>query len=88
MPGIDEIWRRITALEGETFTQARGGQFTFEMRPGSLRPNRTNRNLPRSTFEEALRRIPLAGPGQIQDLQGPSYVFAILMDTRVRHGDW
>ena len=34
-------------------------------------------------FAEAL---PLHGPGQLQDLQGPSYLFAILTDPRVATG--
>ena len=34
-------WRRIIGLEGETFTQMRGGDFTFAVVGGSLRLDRT-----------------------------------------------
>jgi hypothetical protein len=39
--------------------------------------------LPRAHFGRAFDRMPLRGPGQLQDLQGPSYLFAILTDARV-----
>jgi hypothetical protein len=39
--------------------------------------------LARTQFQAAYERSPLRGPGQLQDLQGPSYLFAILTDPRV-----
>jgi hypothetical protein len=39
--------------------------------------------LTRTQFQKAYERSPLQGPGQLQDLQGPSYLFAILTDPRV-----
>lgn len=85
---IDVVWARIRAHEGETFRQVRGGEFMYTIASGQLRPDRTNRNLPRSDFERAVALVPLARPGQIQRLQGPSYIFAVLMDERIRGGDW
>ena len=32
--------------------------------------------------------MPVDGPGALQDLRGPSYLFAVLMDERVRMGQW
>jgi hypothetical protein len=49
----------------------------------SLLPSTTNRMLPRSQFEEALKRLPVSGPGELNDLQGPSYLYAILTDHRI-----
>ena len=41
--------------------------------------------LHRSQFEKAYGQGPLTGPGQLNDLvRGPSYVYAILTDPRVR----
>ena len=88
MPNIDTVWHRIVAHECATFTQVRGAQFTYSVSGSSLRPDRTKRILPKSSFEQALRRLPLSGPGAIQDVPGPSYMFAILADPRSRHGDW
>ena len=88
MIGTDEIWARIEANEGEVFHQIRGGEFTYSVKKNYLKPDRTNRNIPKSEFEIALLLVPLEGPSQIQSLQGPSYVFAILMDPRIRQSDW
>jgi hypothetical protein len=32
--------------------------------------------------------VPLTTTAPLQRLQGPSYLYAILMDDRIRHGDW
>lgn len=87
-PDISTVWARIEGRAGETFTQKRGGEFTYDISAGCLIPDRTNRLLPKADFEKALSLVPLKGPGQIQHLQGPSYICAVLMDARIRHGDW
>lgn len=84
MAGFDEVWQRIVMLRGETFYQKMGKPFTYAVSGNSLKPSTTNRRLPRSHFARAFARAPLDGPGQLQDLQGPSYLFAILTDRRVR----
>src|SRR5438105_1922593 len=83
MAGFDEVGQRIAALCGETFYQKSGKPFTYAVAGNSLRPSTTNRQLPRSHFDRAFARAPLDGPGQLQDLQGPSYSFAILTDPRI-----
>ena len=86
MAGFDEVWQRIVTLRGETFYQKRGKPFTYAVSGNSLKPSTTNRQLPRSHFARAFARAPLDGPGQLQDLQGPSYLFAILTDPRITAG--
>ena len=83
MADINEVWTRIIAHQGETFRQIRGQEFTYTVKGNVLRPSTTNRNIPRSHFEKALDRMPLHGPGKINDLQGPSYIYAILKDRRI-----
>jgi hypothetical protein len=85
---FDHIWDRIKAHAGEPFHQVKGSEFRYAIVSGAVVPDRTNRNLPRRHFERAWERRPLTGPGQLQDLQGPSYLFAILSDSRIRgdHG--
>jgi hypothetical protein len=83
MADFDVVWRRIVALQGQTFRQRRGKAFTYVISGGAVVPSTTNRLLSRSQFAHAFERIPLRGPGQLQDLQGPSYLFAILTDPRV-----
>jgi hypothetical protein len=65
------------------FTQVRGGRFTYIVNGDTLTLSRTNQNLSKATFARALERCPLAGPGELQDLRGPSYLFAILTDPRI-----
>lgn len=85
---IEDVWRRIALHEGEVFRQVRGGEFRYAVSGNSLRPDRTNRVLGKSQFRLALERMPAEHVASLQDLQGPSYLFAILMDQRIRQLDW
>ena len=85
---FDTAWRRIESHAGEAFHQIRGGEFTYAVRSGAVWPDRTNRALPRSHFERAFELVPLASTTSVQHLQGPSYLYAILMDPRIRQSDW
>lgn len=83
MTGFDVVWQRISALEGEVFRQRTGRPFTYVVTSGGVLPSTVNRLLGRSQFLKAYERSPLRGPGALQDLQGPSYLYAILTDPRV-----
>ena len=85
---IDELWRRIVAHSGETFTQIRGGTFTYRMTNSAIIPDRTNQNIPKAHFKKALELVPLQDTTCVQHLRGPSYIYAILMDPRIRKGNW
>lgn len=87
-PSITSVWERISAHAGETFHQIRGGEFTYVAESGYLRPDRTNQQIPRAHFEEALGLVPLENTVPVQHLRGPSYIYAILMDARIRQDDW
>lgn len=85
---IAEVWSRIEAHAGEEFHLITGSAFTYEV-PGSyLRPVGRVRHLSRTNFEKALPRLPLENTTSVKDLQGSSYVYAILMDDRIRRADW
>ncbi len=86
MTSFDVVWQRIVTLAGEEFRQKTGRPFRYTILANSLMPSTTNRLLPRSHFARAFDRAPLRGPGQLQDLQGPSYLYAILTDARVVNG--
>jgi len=81
-----EVWARISALAGETFTTKTGRPFAYDSDARAVHLRNTNRSLPRAQFEAALERFPVSGPGELQDLQGPSYIYAILTDRRVSGG--
>lgn len=85
---FEDVWQRIEVHAGETFRLKRGGAFTYEVRSGAVWPDRTNRALPRSHFAQAFEHVPLNSTVPLQRLQGPSYLYAILMDNRIRQEDW
>ena len=88
MVEFEEVWTRIQSHAGEVFVQIRGGEFTYVAHDGYVVPDRTNQNLPRAHFGEAFDLVPLEGTTSIQHLRGPSYLYAILMDSRIRRSDW
>lgn len=88
MAEFDTVWARIESHAGEKFVQIRGGEFTYEVLGGYVVPDRTNQQLPKSHFEEAFGLVPLENTVPVQHLRGPSYIYAILMDERIRGNDW
>jgi hypothetical protein len=89
-PDIEEVWQRIQAHEGDDkkFSQKGRKSFRYSVTVSYLRPSTTNQNLPKRHFEEALSFLPLEGPGQINHLRGPSFIYGVLMDDRIRRRDW
>ena len=88
---IDAAWERICSHAGEEFLTITGLPFTYAVRGSYLyviRDGReVNRSLSRSNFATALELLPSDGPGALQRLQGPTYTWAILMDSRVSRGE-
>ncbi len=82
------VWKSIAAHAGEGFTTIQGRTFRYRLAGDSVRVERDgraiNQALAKSEFQKAWERWPVTGPGELQDLRGPSYVFAILSDPRVR----
>lgn len=103
-PEFSEIWSRIESHVSSShrigiecpqqvrhFRQKLGKPFCYTIHGAVLNPCTTDWNIPRSHFEKAFNRTPeggLDGPGQINDLQGPSYIWAILDDPRIRLSNW
>ena len=86
---VNSVWQRILALEGEEFRQKGGKVFTYsKVGPSTISLDTTNRTVSKSVVEDAVPHLPLSGPGQINHLQAPSYVYGILMDERVRGTAW
>jgi hypothetical protein len=85
---IETVWRRIEAAAREEFQQIRGGRFRYVVEGGRVLLDRTNQQIPKSHFAEALGYVPLTSTVPVQHLRGPSYIFAILMDLRIRQSDW
>jgi len=79
-----QVWNKIVVHAGEVFSTVTGKQFVYNIDGNVVRPEHTQRNIPRSDFEKAYTLMPLKGPAQINQLvQGPAYVYAILTDPRI-----
>jgi len=87
-PDPNEVWRRIEQHAGEKFRQLGGRPFSYQIRSGCVIPTTTRRQIHRSQFAQALKLVPLENTVPVHHLQGPSYIYAILMDSRIRGDDW
>ena|SRR3989338_9056641 len=56
---IDDVWRRLKALEGQAFETKTGKPFTFELDGDVFRPTRTKYNVAKADFRKALELVPL-----------------------------
>jgi hypothetical protein len=85
---FDDVWEQIRNQQGDVFRTKTGLQFTYQLAGNTAvcirrGEQEINRQLPRGDFEKAWQRMPLSSTRELQDLQGPSYLFAILTDPRV-----
>lgn len=54
------------------------------MAGGYIVPDRSNYPIPLKHIDTALQRAPFRSTTVLQDLRGPSHIYAILMDSRIR----
>lgn len=85
---IDTIWDRIKAHASEKFQQIRGKNFQYEVGGDYIKLGTTNQAIPKKHIAEALEIAPLENTVSVQHLRAPSYIYAILMDKRIRKNDW
>jgi hypothetical protein len=88
MVDVELIWSRIQENTGQKFYQITGNGFTYFVEGDYLIPDRTKVKIPKKHFEEALKYVPLSDTIPLQNLRGPSYIFAILTDKRIRNLDY
>ena len=88
----EAVWQRVIVHQGEQFQTVRGLPFTFETEGAGIwffrDGKRVNRKLTRNQFEVALSRCPLKSTTEINDLMDYPYLFAMLMDGRIREQAW
>jgi hypothetical protein len=88
----EPVWRRVASHQGRQFQTVRGLPFTFEVEGTGIwffrDGKRVNRKLTRAQFEVALSRCPLTSTTEIKDLMDYPYLFAVLMDRRIRGQEW
>ena len=91
--GLPEaVWRRVAKHQGKPFQTVRKLPFTFKVEGAGIwffrDGKRVNRKLTRTQFEVALSRCPLTRTTEIKDLMDYPYMFAVLMDGRIRGQAW
>ena len=87
-PEFETIWSRIRANQSTDFTQIRGKIFSYDCRSGYISLSSTNQNIAKSQVEAAYEMVPFKSTTVLQHLRAPSYLYAILMDPRIRRQDW
>jgi hypothetical protein len=88
----DSVWDRIKTHQGEDFSTARGLPFTYLIEGAGIwffrEGRRINRKLTRTQVDAAIVRCPLSSTTEIKDLMDYAYLFALLMDARIRGQAW
>jgi hypothetical protein len=88
-PLSQRIWQRIIDHSGETFYLKTGAPMHYVVRDGVVTVDRTSNAVHRLQFERAIPLMPVDGPGQLSgQVARTSYVYAILMDRRIRGTEW
>ena len=89
---VEAVWRRIQTHEGEEFHTVTGLPFRFEVEGNGIwfyrDKKRIERKLSRKQVEAAIARCPLQSTTEIKDLMDFAYLFALLMDRRIRGEAW
>ena len=88
----EAVWRRIEQHQGEQFYTVRGLPVTFKVEGNGIwffrDGRRIERKATRTQVESAIARCPLKSTTEIKDLMDFAYLFAILMDRRIRGNAW
>jgi len=80
---------RVVTHAGSSFTTKTGIRFTYTVDGDDLVTDRTSLPIGQINFEQAYRLVPFEGPRVIhRTILGPTYVWAILHDHRIRQSDW
>ena len=88
----ESVWLRIQEHQGEPFYTVTGLPFTFEVEGNGIwffrDKKRVNRKLTRTQVEVAISLCPLKSTTEIKHLMDYPYLFAVLMDRRIRGAAW
>jgi hypothetical protein len=88
----ESVWRAIQSRQDEQFQTVTGLPFTFKVEGSGIwffrDRKRVNRKLTRTQVEIAISRCPLKSTTEIKDLIDYPYLFALLMDRRIRGLSW
>lgn len=86
------VWQRLNAFCGEEFRTQRGLAVSYQIEGDGIwffrDGERVNRKLSRRQVEVGVSRCPLKSTTEIKDLIDYPYLFAVLMDSRIRGDNW
>jgi len=91
---FDQAWTLIEKHVGDEFYTKTGKEFTYEIDGDGIVPSRTYWRIPRADFDLYFSGGPVAGPGgfrkdeTLMKIQGPSYLWAIMHDDRIKRKGW
>ena len=84
---FQKIWNNIKLCEGETFKTIRGREYKYVVYSDFVLINDdVKRKIAKNSFEKAML-INNPSPSKIKDegIWGPSYVYGIITDKRIRY---
>ena len=81
---MDDIWEKVKLHQGEIFHTVSGLEFTYRVRGETVIHTRSKTTLSRSDFEKAIFLAPQKPSDLHNNVAGPSYVYAIIKDSRLR----
>ena len=83
---IDCIWENIKQHSGKLFKTAKGIPYDFHVEGDYIKLHNTNRSIPKKDVENALSiKEPTVSKFQKAGFQGPSYLYGIITDNRIKN---
>jgi hypothetical protein len=83
-PAFESVWHRIATLEGQTFRNAKGVEFTYRFGKTYVVVSSGNQSIPRTFFEKIFHRLQADTVEASPSLQGQTFILGILADPRLR----
>lgn len=78
------LWAKIQQHQGETFYTGRNKELVYKIVGDMLYHNLTAAGIPRSDFVKAASLNPKNTAALHSKVRGPSYVYAIITDPRIK----
>lgn len=87
---MQQIWQRIIqhANSYEKFSFKDKDGFSYRVVGNAVYPDGAEHGIFKSQFEEVLRSLPSAGTVIQLDAPCHDFIYAILLDKRIRQKDW
>jgi len=88
----ERVWERIAAHQGEKFHTITRLPFTYAVEGRGVwfvrNGRRIKQRLERKELDKAVDICPVSNTTEFAKLRAPSYLFGLLMDSRIRSKDW